>query len=156
MIASGNIQITMSRQIDDQTPPRRDAHPRMLPVIRLRVAAIQLAHTEGVSELRRLIEEKIVILHRAIGMAEPSQARITHERFCCNRRSTDMTDIRPAGSRRGDFAANWRAMTLEFQEKNPDSLIQLRLRELINHNGTLHISKHDNAGISSPIIGQIP
>jgi hypothetical protein len=46
-------------------------HQLMLPVVSLRIAAIQLAHAEGESGLRSFEEEMIVIVHQAVGMAAP-------------------------------------------------------------------------------------
>ena len=49
-------------------------YPFMSSVVRLRVAAIELTHAEGEVRLRRFNEKMIVIIHQAIGVAEPAKA----------------------------------------------------------------------------------
>ena len=47
----------------------------MMPtVVRLGIAAIQLAHTQRQIGLRRFDQEMIVIVHQAVGMTEPAIA----------------------------------------------------------------------------------
>ena len=50
------------------------AHPVMSSIVRLRIAAIELAHAEGEVRLRRFNEKMIVIVHQAIRVAEPAKA----------------------------------------------------------------------------------
>ena len=46
--------------------------PLMATVIRLRIAAIELAHAEGQIRLRRFEEQMIVVIHEAIDVTEPA------------------------------------------------------------------------------------
>src|SRR6185295_6256250 len=50
------------------------AHPRMPPIEALRIPAVQLAHPERQIRLRCFKEEMIVVVHQAVGMAEPAVA----------------------------------------------------------------------------------
>jgi hypothetical protein len=49
-------------------------YPMMPTVVRLGRAPIQLAHAEREVGLRRFDQEMIVVVHQAIGMAEPAIA----------------------------------------------------------------------------------
>jgi hypothetical protein len=57
-----------------EPPLKQMAHLRMPPVVVLRIAAIQLPHAKREIRLRRLDEEMIVIVHQAVGVADPAIA----------------------------------------------------------------------------------
>jgi hypothetical protein len=48
------------------------SHSMMSPVVRLRIAAVELPHAKRQIRLWGFQEEMIVVIHQAIGMAEPA------------------------------------------------------------------------------------
>lgn len=57
-----------------EPPLKQMAHSRMSPIVVLRIAAVELPHAQREIRLRRFDEEMIVIVHQAVGMAQPAVA----------------------------------------------------------------------------------